>query len=284
VSVAVVTFVYNEAVNLPIWLRYYGPLFGKKNLFVIDHSSNDGSTSNLDDVNRILIPRQELEERKRCLFMASLQKGLLEYFDTVIYTDCDEILVPDPREYRNLSEYIKKSDFDYVAPIGLDIQHMIDLEAPLDLAKPILAQRQYCRFNVGMCKPLISRVPINWETGFHASDKPINLSDKLFLFHLKLMDLDIAMKRLKFTREMGWAERSLAAGHGAHARYDDDRFKREFFLDPQNIAKHHELSDFVFTGEVTKIVEETVHRSGFYWPPQVPSKVMVIPDRFRNMF
>ena len=80
-----------------------------------------------------------------------------------------------------------------------------------------------------MCKPLFLRVPINWETGFHASDKPINLSDKLFLFHLKLMDFDIAMKRLKFTREMGWAERSLVAGPGSMRDMTTTNSSENFF-------------------------------------------------------
>jgi hypothetical protein len=161
---------------------------------------------------------------------------------------------------------------------------MIDLEKTLDLRQPILAQRQYCRFNLGMCKPLISRVPIVWETGFHASDKPIRLDDRLFMFHLKLMDFDLAVQRLKFTREMGWAARSLAAGHGAHARYDDEHFKSEFFLAPQDAARNQALADFNFSGEITKIQAEVVARSGFYWPPQVASKVMKIPKRFRGIF
>lgn len=81
---AVVTFVYNEFINLPIWLRYYAAIFGENNLFVIDHSSNDSSTSILGDVNKIVLPRAELDEHKRCVFMASFQSALLQYFDTVI--------------------------------------------------------------------------------------------------------------------------------------------------------------------------------------------------------
>jgi Glycosyl transferase family 2 len=284
VNVAVVTFVYNEAINLPIWLRYYGKLFGEKSLFVIDHSSYDGSTRDLQWASKLLIPRDALEERKRCVFMASFQKALLEYFHTVIYTDCDEILVADPAKYKDLGDYLLRNDFEYVMPIGLDVQHLPGIEQPLDLSRPILAQRQYCQFNIGMCKPLISRVPIVWETGFHASDKPARPDDRLFLFHLKLMDFDIAMERVKFTREMGWSERSVAAGHGAHARYDDEKFKREFFLDPQNFMKTQGLSEFHFGSEVARIEEETVERSGFYWPPQIPRKIMAIPDRFRNIF
>src|SRR5437867_8001174 len=98
-TTAVITFVYNEAVNLPIWRRYYGGIFGERNLFVIDHSSSDGSTDDLGDMNKLWLHREELDERKRSLFIAPFVKGLLEYFDTVIYTDCDEIIVPDLRVF-----------------------------------------------------------------------------------------------------------------------------------------------------------------------------------------
>src|SRR5207245_2233428 len=94
---AVVTFVYNEAVYLPIWRGYYGEIFGEQNLFVIDHSSSDGSTNRLGVVNKLWLHRDELDEHKRCVFMSSFATALLEYFDTVIYTDCDELLVPDLR-------------------------------------------------------------------------------------------------------------------------------------------------------------------------------------------
>ena len=58
------------------------------------HSSNDGSTSNLDDVNRILIPRQDLEGRaQKVPLYGFATEGIARYFDAVIYTDCDEIPV-----------------------------------------------------------------------------------------------------------------------------------------------------------------------------------------------
>src|ERR1700730_13677411 len=48
---AALTFVFNESVNLPLWIKYYGSNFGEKNLFVVDRESTDGSTNNLGEVN-----------------------------------------------------------------------------------------------------------------------------------------------------------------------------------------------------------------------------------------
>ncbi len=228
-ATAVITFVYNEAVNLPIWLRYYGGIFGEKNLFVIDHSSSDGSTDHLGSVNKLWLARKELDEHKRCVFMSSFVKGLLEYFDTIIYTDCDEFLVPDLSSYQDLKHYLDRSEFEYTAPVGLNLHHIISQEPALNLALPILGQRRFATFTAAACKPLVTRVPLTWGTGFHACDRPVRIDPNLFLVHVKSMDYEIGLRRQRLTREMAWAASSMRAGHGAHARYDDERYIRGVF-------------------------------------------------------
>jgi hypothetical protein len=285
-TTAVITFVYNEAINLPIWRRYYAGIFGEQNLFVIDHSSTDGSTDDLGAMNRLWLAREELDEHKRCVFMASYVKALLEYFDTVIYTDCDEILVPDVGIYPDLKNYIEKNDFEYIAPTGLNLQHVISLEPPLDLTKPILAQRKFVRFSGSMCKPLVTRIPIVWDTGFHACNQPVRIAADLFMFHLKLMDYDVALKKHEQTRTMRWAASSLAANHGAHARYDTERFIRESFLDANNIATNpnHGIGSFDFSKEIERLKFETIHRGNIYYAPHFNGKVAEIPERLRDAF
>jgi hypothetical protein len=104
-KVAALTFVFNESVNLPIWIKYYGANFGEKNLFVIDRESNDGSTANLGEVNRIVIPRDAFDDRKKADFMSSMQNALLNYYDAVVCGDCDELVVPNLGSYVNLADY-----------------------------------------------------------------------------------------------------------------------------------------------------------------------------------
>lgn len=286
VATAVITFVYNEAVNLPIWLRYYGGIFGYRNLFVIDHSSSDGSTENLGSVNKLWLARTELDEHKRCVFMSLFAKGLLEYFDTVIYTDCDELLVPDLRTYKDLKDYLERSEFEYTAPVGLNLHHVIDQEPPLNLALPILSQRRFATFTAAACKPLVTRVPLVWDTGFHACDRPVRIDPNLFLLHLKSMDYDIGLRRQKLTREMAWAASSMRAGHGAHARYDDERYIREFFLDPQNMVNSpsYGVQAFEFSQEIERLKSEVVHRSGIYSGPQFNGRTVEIPAYLRTAF
>jgi len=285
-ATAVITFVYNEAVNLPIWLRYYGGIFGERNLFVIDHNSSDGSTENLGSVNKLWLAREELDEHKRCVFMSSFVRGLLEYFDTVIYTDCDEFLVPDLQKYNDLKDYLERTEFEYTAPVGLNLHHIMSREPPLNLALPILSQRRFATFTAAACKPLITRVPLIWETGFHACDRPVRIDPNLFLVHLKSMDYEIGLQRQKLTREMAWAASSMRAGHGAHARYDDERYIREFFLDPQNVATNpsYGVQEFEFSQEIERLKSEVVHRSGIYSGPQFNGRMVEIPAYLRAAF
>ena len=163
-NVAAITFVYNEFVNLPIWTAYFGGLFGKRNLFVIDLGTTDGSTDNLGDVNLLRVPRKEFDEYQKTGIINSLQRGLLNYFGTVIYTDCDELVVPDLSVYTDLNDYLARKEFECVSCVGLNVQHMISIEDPLDLGKPILAQRRFARFLSSTCKPAVTRVPLTWRT------------------------------------------------------------------------------------------------------------------------
>ena len=282
VRVAAVTFVFNEAINLPIWRRYYGAEVGDRNLFIVDHGSTDGSTDALGDASKIRLPRDELDEHKRCVFMASLQHSLLEYYDYVIYTDCDEIIVPDPSIYGGIQDYLSQTRFEYVAPIGLDLHHIIDRELPLDLEVSIMNQRSFAWFASSLCKPVVSRVPLTWATGFHACDRPIVIDGRLFLFHLKNMDYSIGFRRHKITKEMKWSEGSLAANHGIHARLEFPQYIRQSFLSAVHALDQHGVQPFEFSDEIQRIIKGAELRDGIYHTPHFRGRLVKIPDEFKS--
>ena len=76
-ATAVITYVYNEKTNLPIWIKYYGSLFGIENLFIADRGSTDGSTDNLGGAN-LLGAAPRVRRGKKTDFVSSLQRCLLE--------------------------------------------------------------------------------------------------------------------------------------------------------------------------------------------------------------
>ena len=65
-NIAAVTMVYNEPEYLPIWCRHYAKAVGPENCFIIDHGSDDGSTSSLPNFNVIRkSPRSPKDNEKR---------------------------------------------------------------------------------------------------------------------------------------------------------------------------------------------------------------------------
>lgn len=281
---AVVTMVYNESVNLPIWLRYYAACAGEENLFVADHGSTDGSTRNLGEANRIRLPRTDFDEFRKTDFVSALCRGLLQYYDTVIYTDCDEIIVPDLRVYADLNDYLTRKQFDYVSCVGLNVLHIISQEDPLDLSLPILPQRRYAAFRSATCKPLVTRIPLTWANGFHTSDKPPNIDPQLFMFHTKVMDYTVSLQRHKVNREAKTSQRQIDRGFGSHWRFDNERFVREAFFDPLNVLSHGGVAPFDFTEEIARISGNATESSGVHFIPMDIVKMVEIPEFLKSAF
>jgi TPR repeat protein len=283
-AIAIITMVYNERINLPIWLRHYRRMAPSATLFVIDHSSDDGSTNNLSGVNVIPVPRDEHDERDRTFLINSLQQGLLRYYETVIYTDSDELLVPDPAKATTLEVYLRSRQYSYASPIGVNVIHMVADEPPLDLRRPLLLQRRYGQFHSHLCKPIVTRIPLTWEPGFHSCEKPFYIDLHLYLFHIKQIDKDLALQRQQLVRRLSWSKRAIEAKHSAHHRYDDENFVREFFHDPALVFQERGSQPFAFAAELARFQEEaremfgTFHVAGFAGP------IVEIPDNFRSSF
>jgi hypothetical protein len=281
---AALTFVFNESVNLPLWIKYYGSNFGEKNLFVVDRESTDGSTNNLGEVNRIIIPRDAFDDRKKADFMSSMQNALINYYDAVVCGDCDELVVPNIGPYASLADYVAKMETDYATCIGLNILHILNQEAPLDLSKPILAQRRYARFMSATCKTMLSKVPIRWLPGLHCLDRRPKMDPNLFMFHTKTMDYGLASARQTINRETAWSEASLSQNFGAHHRYDYAQFVRESFFDPANVINQGKVQPFNFSEEIAKFEAEIVERDGFFWIPMDMNRWVEIPETLRRAF
>jgi hypothetical protein len=283
-KIAIMTMVYNERNNLPIWIRHYRRIAPSANLFVLDHSSDDGSTESLYGVYKIPLPRDSLDERDRAFLINSLQEGFLRYYDIVIYTDCDELLVPDPAKSATLEAHLRDRSYSYASPIGINVLHIVAVEPPIDFTRPLLHQRRYGQFHSNMCKPVVTRVPLKWEPGFHTCDQAINIDEDLYLFHTKQIDKDQGMRRQHLSRQLPWSRTAIEASHGAHHRYDDDRFVREFFLDPTNQLRDLGAHDFVFDSEIARLRKETHELSGVFQVPDFKGPVVEIPPIFRTAF
>ncbi len=212
---AVLTMAYNESVFLPIWARHYARQAGADHCYVVDHGSTEPIVLP-PGMNVIRLPRSPHDDLRRARFISQISSGLLEYYDWVIYTDVDELVLADPVHYSNLPEFCATLTDDTINAVGFDIQHIPLLESSLNLSDTIGQQRGWVRFTGAMCKPVLTRRPLAWAPGFHTSDqKPAFMG--LYLFHLHWADLDIGLNRLARTRIMPWVDDVS----GDHQRIND---------------------------------------------------------------
>jgi len=229
-SVAVFTMVYNEPRNLPLWVQYYGGQLGLENCWVLDHGSTDGSTDNLP-CHRVRLPRDPMDSLRRAQRCSAFQHFLLRFYDTVIYVDSDEFLVPDPRHHDSLSAWCAQRRHRNVRAFGLDLVQALGVESAIDTASPILSQRRCWFFSRFMCKPAVAGDPMSWQPGFHELDPgspPAPLDPDLRLIHLRLLDLEWALAKQAQYRALDWSPRQLMQGWASYQREGDESIRNAF--------------------------------------------------------
>lgn len=285
-KVAAVTMVFNEKQKLPIWTKYYGSQLTRERCYIIDHGSNDGSTDNLQGFNQVRLPRSPQDNEKRTLFVSELVNSLLRYYDYVIYTDCDEVLVPDPRKFSGIVNFCEKVQPDYITSIGIDLLHKIPDEAALNPNLPILRQRSYAHYSSAMNKPNLTSKPVIWWPGFHSREVPAKFGD-LFLFHLRYADITQTLARLKTTRDMPWARENA----GGHQKVSDVNMvgmveqwgRLPIINDDPWSADRGLLSEYV---KEFKESEKFQRDAGTFWVDTVRfgRELLTIPEEFREAF
>lgn len=277
-KIIAMTMVYNDGSNLQRWLQHYRRQVGY--LLVIDHGSDDGSTEDIAPARRLRLPRSPFDDVARVDFCNDLQRHLLLHFDAVVYTDSDELIIPDPCAFSTLSEYICSMNSPFGRPVGFNIVHMRHKEPPLDPTRSILSQRSLVQFRSPMCKPTIVREPARWSPGFHACDQPVRADPALWLFHTKWSDYETAIRRLDFTRKMAWTDRALTANWGSHQRQSDESHTRERFYEVEIAAQQQVIPANLPADEEAYRFNRglALDECGFWTVPFFIGRVFVLPQ------
>lgn len=213
-TVAIVTMVHNEGQMLRLWVDHYARQVGLKHLVVLDDNSTDGSTDGLGCTVHRLPPLDGSRfEGTRMRLVSGIAAGLLAAYDYVAFVDGDEFLIADPARHASLPDFLaSRAGRDIIGVTALNVMHVPDLEAPLDLGRPILEQRSFAKFAPLMCKPAIKRVPAPWAAASHGIRGEYAVDGELFMLHLKFADRDhltrVAALRNAQTKADGRALRS----------------------------------------------------------------------------
>jgi len=197
---AVFTIVKNEKYFLPIWIKHYKRYFDSSDIYVLDHQSDDGSTSNLD-VNIINVENElAFDHGWLCDTVVDFQKKLLEKYTCVLFSEGDEILYSVDRELDEAIDDFILSDFRFIRFKGFEI---IQFEGEKDLLlnESIIDNRNYWFYNHLYSKILLTKDPLVWGWGFHTIENykydEITGRFGLTLLHLHKFDFELMLKRHK---------------------------------------------------------------------------------------
>jgi hypothetical protein len=225
-TVAVISDAISDGFFFDLWYRYYGAQFGSKNLFVVTYLGKKRIFEKYELGGVIELPCS-YDDQTRAGFISKFVSALLICYQSVVRVDLDEILVPDRRMAPSLAEYISNQELPYISARGFDLFCQAD-EGPLDLESPILIfQRKFAYGNSSLNKVCYTTFPVNWNSGFHGCSVAPKL-DRLFLFHLKFVDIDLQLKWRgvvldnlgESTKDVDFLRQYYRADHDRLAQYE----------------------------------------------------------------
>ncbi|MCK7538605.1 MAG: hypothetical protein MZV63_50425 [Marinilabiliales bacterium] len=117
-----------------------------------------------------------------------------------------------------LADYLQRPvRYCLLSALGLDVGQHLDLEQPIDPARPFLEQRSFAHVSARYTKAVVAIRPLRWGSGFHrVRFRNFHIDPNLFLFHFGMVDYE------DFTEENGRSSRCFNAGWQGHL---DRRFE-----------------------------------------------------------
>jgi hypothetical protein len=220
-TAAAVTMVRDDPVFLAIWLRHYGGLLGRRNLYVVNHGGGAEVARLAEGANVIAIPGEPHRnfDAKRWRLLNGLVAGLRSYYRHVIVGDVDEIVVTDPETGSDLAGLLAATpDRRVLTPLGLEVIHRIECEPdPIDAA--VIGPRRHVRPAPHYSKPCIVSTGTKISRGGHFTRHDrLETPEGLYLLHLKFCDFDTYAATMD--RRNGVAARTgLAAAQAGIGRH-----------------------------------------------------------------
>jgi hypothetical protein len=224
---AAFTTVYNEGVMLRVWIDFYSRYIPKQHLYVIDHG---GDAEFVDpyrhEVNVISIPGGELDHHNIASYCGYFQRFLLSKYEWVMHAHADEMLYFDggPAGFTDYLAGLPPRSILKPAH-AYDLLHDFRVEPPIDLSRPYTLQRN-CLLPAPMYhKPLVASAPITWTTGCHDCVEPSVLDPRLWLVHLR--DVDLGHSVARETRWKALKQSVLDRGVFNASRHDESGMREE---------------------------------------------------------
>jgi hypothetical protein len=188
VRYAALTMVHEEEVYFRLWLRHYGAMLGRENLYVITHGGESAITKMAKGCRLVYLPRDVVDgnfDASRFEVLNAYANFLLTQYDGLIAGDVDELVFVDPALGVSLVDFAEqhRAAAPALRAFGFNVFERSG-EPPLDLNQPILSQRRHVRCEQDYCKPLVVYSRPQWSVGYHAVRGQPYLPTGLYLAHL----------------------------------------------------------------------------------------------------
>lgn len=241
-KLAFVTMVWRDYWLLEKWVSHNAQYVDKQSLYVLNHGGDPKIDQIAEGCNVIHIPREELTidlDRRRWDLLGGVTNGLLAFYDRVICTDVDELIVYAGQS-GTLLDHLARDTSETVAlsPVGLNL---IPSECEVDLTGGVLNAHPQAILSAKYTKPCIARSRVVYTIGGHGLVRgKFTIDPELLLFHLHYVTPDYAQRM---------AERQeIVAQSKAHNENSDtpENVGKRFWInwsDPQMI-REKEFANF----------------------------------------
>lgn len=288
-NIAMVTMVRDDDFFLERWIKYYGDMFGKGSLYVINHGDQESVRDIASGCN--LFPVTEGDRLKFTMLCWRTKNGLLKalrsWYDVVIVCDVDEFIVVDPDTGYDLRGWLEANPKKTVrTPLGMELIHYPEKEPDSIMEGPILGPRRFATVNLWYAKPCIVSRDIHLSRGGHyCTYKKLDMPDPLYLFHLKYCDFDLYVDTLNRRQEVVAKmdiqdHRKVVTNVQWFAKDRDDAATFRKFTDRRL------REDFDFSGlraGLRKTYEPRNHDLYHFKYPKTPD-LFQVPERFHGIF
>lgn len=194
-KLAFVTMVWRDYWLLEKWVSHNARYVDKKNLYVLNHGGDPRIEEIAAGCNVIHIPREELTidlDRRRWDLLGGVTNGLLAFYDRVVCTDVDELIVYTGAG--RLQDHLAACPDDTAAlsPVGLNL---IPSDGEVDLSQGVLRAHPQAILSAKYTKPCIARSRVVYTIGGHGLVRgKFTIDPQLLLFHLHYVTPDYAQR------------------------------------------------------------------------------------------
>lgn len=230
----VFTLQHDEDFYLPMWVKYYSKHFDNQDIYIFAHNPTELTEPLLKSYENIGINVERIFTDE--IFnhdwlndiVHSTQRNLLNNYEYVVFTDCDEIISPVGISLR---DFIDNATENSYRCLGFNVvEDKLSRDARMD-------------------KTLITKIPLVYEYGYHTSSPNVDINDQIHLYHLHKLNYEKAWNRnLRLSQEK-WNSTAVANSLSIQNMLVDENSFKNFFYN-----QNSELIEY--TKEIKNIIKE----------------------------